>query len=80
MTWSGQQKCKVPREINICIAVVTARDRYVVSRSFTSHGVSLKVLHDQQNAPFLGITEMSAHPSECCLARIQTQGPIAPRN
>lgn len=45
----------MPREINICIAVVTARDRYVVSSSFTSHGVSSKVLHDQQSAPFLGI-------------------------
>ena len=65
-------------EINMCTTVVTARDRYVVSSSFTSHGVSLKVLHLQQNAPFLGIIEMAAHPSECCLARIQTQGPIVP--
>ena len=57
--WVGQtnRSAKVPREINICITVVTARDRYVVSCSFTSHGVSSKVLHDQQNVPFLGINK-----------------------
>ena len=55
--WVGQanKSAKVPREINICLVAVTARDRYVVSSSFTSHGVSSKVLHDQQSAPFLVI-------------------------
>ena len=55
--WVDQanKSAKVPREINICLVAVTARDRYVVSSSFTSHGVSSKVLHDQQSAPFLVI-------------------------